>query len=135
MHLIKQIVAVFLSLLVLGFSSGITISKHFCKNELVDLAINSSVKKCKGAKKYSLPAPGVSFSEKSCCTDEVARFQTADFSINFPQLVINQDLVLVAHTALPIKIGQNKRVLLVPRAHAPPLQNRRIHIIHEQFLI
>lgn len=78
----RFILVVVMSVMVLAYSGGITIAKHFCRTELIDLAINGVVKKCDGAKNKTPKSNKPIFSEKSCCSDVVFSFKSFNFQLS-----------------------------------------------------
>ncbi len=134
MALIKKILVVFLSILTLGYSGGITIAKHYCKSELIDVALNSEVQKCKGAEISNSGVPQDGISEKSCCTDVIASFQTNSFQKSATEALTTGTAIFIqpirAFDAV-VKTTFTTRVSL----KAPPLSKRAIHVLFERFLI
>jgi hypothetical protein len=134
MGLFKQIVAILLSALTLSFSGGITISKHYCKADLVDLAINAPVQKCKGAEKTATPHSKTGYTEKSCCTDVVASFQTNSFNQTASFIDVTPTYLVLAYVPMVVTY-QPSKVLAIVNGLAPPLSKRYLHVLFERFLI
>lgn len=132
--ILRKIASVFLLLVFLAFSGGIHIGKHFCKGELIDLAINSKVDKCNKTISFEYPEKGLAFSQLSCCNTEVDFYQ-ADHSQkesidNFTTLSFTtsyvDDLIELINTSA--RIDESIPPLLIH--HTPPL-----FILHESYLI
>ncbi len=134
MALIKKILVVFLSILTLGYSGGITIAKHYCKSELIDVALNSEVQKCKGAEISNSGVPQDGISEKSCCTDVIASFQTNSFQKSATEALTTGATILIQPICalVPVLISP---VFTRVSSKAPPLSKRAIHVLFERFLI
>ena len=136
MQLVRKIVVVLLSALTLIFSGGLTISKHYCKAELIDLAINAPVKKCKGAENaYTVPANGGPLlTKQSCCNDVIDSFQTNTFqkSSDLPDY---QFASIAAAVVVINDIPTHQPVKSFFQGHSPPLSKQRSYKIFERYLI
>ncbi len=134
MALIKKILVVFLSILTLGYSGGITIAKHYCKAELIDVALNSEVQKCKGAEVSKSDVPQDGISEKSCCTDVIASFQTNSFQKSAIEALSVGAAILIQPIRALVPVVKTPVITSVS-LKAPPLSKRAIHVLFERFLI
>ena len=136
MHLFRKIAAILLSALTLTFSGGVTIAKHYCKAELIDLAINAPVKKCTGAENNATaPANGESsFTKQSCCTDVIANFQTNTFqkSSDLPDYQITS---IAAAIVVINDIPTHQPVKSLFQGHSPPLSKQLSYQLYERYLI
>ena len=135
MGLFKQIAVIILSALTLCYSGGITISKHYCKADLIDLAVNTPVQKCKGAEKASSTDSSTGYTEKSCCSDVVASFQTNSFNQTTSFVDVITFTYLVSAYVPILATKQPSKLLAIVNGLAPPLSKRHWHILLERFLI
>ena len=89
--MLKKTIHIILCLAILASSSGILISKHYCLDELVDVALFGEAKSCQESR-TDATVPDTSspiIQKKSCCKDEIsfekiedsAENVIADFSI------------------------------------------------------
>ena len=135
MNLARYIFSFLMVAVVFAYSGGITIAKHYCKTEVVDLAINSVVEKCKGAKKSTPISSEPIFSERSCCSDEIASFKSFNFQLSEKILLDN---IGDAGSPLlfedePLKGFKNGPVFISLKS--PPLTPLPIFKVLERYLI
>lgn len=132
--ILRKIAVLFLMLVFLAFSGGIHIGKHFCKGELVDLAINTKVNTCSKSIYFDFPEKGLAFSQLSCCNTEIDFYQS-DHSqkeqIDFPSIISQDDFQLFELNDW-VCSGSDIDFKIPPLLsyHAPPL-----YILHECYLI
>lgn len=69
--MIKRSLHIILAISILLSSTGLVISKHFCQNELVDIAVFSKAISCQGEGNNHLPysTEGELIHRKDCCKD------------------------------------------------------------------
>lgn len=133
MILAKQIAIILLSLVTLSYSGGIAITKHYCKNKIVDKAINSEVKKCKKAT-ASKPFSGeTEYQKPSCCSTDFGFFKSSDYENT------NTELLSIAHFETPFcstnPVVKVKSLFVESHQKAPPLSKNPIYILVESYLI
>lgn len=137
MHLFRKIAVILLSALTLTFSGGVTIAKHYCKAELIDLAINAPVKKCKGAENNAkAPTNGESsFTKQSCCTDVIASFQTNTFQKGSNALLDHVEVPTLTSEICIAEVLNHPQPKTNIQDHAPPLSKQLSYQIYERYLI
>ncbi len=132
--IIRKIASFFLVVVFLAFSGGVHIGKHFCKGELIDLAINSEVDKCSKSISPEFPEKGLALSQLSCCNTEIDFYQS-----DYSQIVQSDLSTTITFTNNPlfqlidlvkIRVGKEERIPPLLTYHAPPL-----FILHESYLI
>ena len=128
-----KIISIALSFLVLFSTLSFTIEKHYCGNNLVDIAVFSEVKKC-GA----MDSDQFVYVKKSCCKDTVDFFEGQD-ELNTTKL---QDynkiakLTLVAYVYAYNKLFERLPKLIIPhKNYLSPKLIKDIHVLDETFLI
>ncbi|GAB5557057.1 MAG: hypothetical protein SchgKO_12700 [Schleiferiaceae bacterium] len=134
---IYRIVSIACTLLIIGMSGGIHISKHFCRGELVDRSLNSFVEKCSAdSSKSENTTPQnneTRFSKKSCCETEHLFLQTDHLSkqVDSPSLLYVSTTYFEWDTPV-IEIASSGKT--TPRP--PPNRcGQPLYILHEQYLI
>jgi len=133
MILAKQIAIIFLSLVTLSYSGGIAITKHYCKNKIVDKAINSEVKKCKKAAAAKPFSGETEYQKPSCCSTDFGFFKSSDFEN------ANIELLSVTHYETPIwtskPVVSAKNSFVESHQKSPPLSKLPIYVLVESYLI
>jgi len=135
MLLTRKIFSIALTILILAYSGGISITKHLCEGKVIAKAVNAEVKKCKKSESLSLSTNSEErqFNERSCCDTESMFFQANAFEKNASDLnysvatlttPITFDLALVLDEPSFIIFGLS-----------PPIVGPPIYLAYEQFLI
>ena len=135
MQLAKKIFAQFLILIVIGYSGGINIAKHFCDGEVVAKAFNSEVNVCNKAKESNFPFTNdPSISERSCCETEFSFFQSDDYSESFVSLDFSVDAFFIDYLDYtPLIFTDDNSV--IPNYVPPPILDKPVYVVYEQYLI
>ncbi|MDX5404780.1 MAG: hypothetical protein LPK46_05125 [Bacteroidota bacterium] len=135
MKIFQKVISIFISLLILGYSGGLTVSTHFCNEDLVDRSIILPAKKCEAATKSAPQEQDPHFKRPSCCLDFVSEFKSQQFSthqkIPFVKDFFPSDKFEI--TSDPV-FQDSEPTFLIPNTKAPPDKVSR-HIRFEQFLI
>ena len=135
MQLAKKIFAQFLILIVIGYSGGINIAKHFCDGEVVARAVNSEVDVCNKAKESNSPFTNdPSISERSCCETEFNFFQSDDYSESFVALDFSVDAVFIDYLDYSPLIFTDD-ISAIPNYVPPPILDKPVYVVYEQYLI
>lgn len=72
----QQFITIFLTVIYLLFSIGISVSKHFCGTELASIAFYGEAKKCACGTDAEEDNKKSSEENNSCCKDETKIFKT-----------------------------------------------------------
>lgn len=121
-------------------SAGITISKHYCGDQVMEVSLFSQADDCNDHKAPSKKAvcdvqdQGLCDDSEEgiddCCSDEIDFKKTDLFKENTPDLQLSV-------AALPLKtvFGQNKlaNIIFPLPNHPPPLIGPDIHILVQSF--
>lgn len=135
MVFLQKAISILISLLILGYSGGLSVSTHFCNEDLVDRSILLPAKKCEAASRsipYSQDGPSVN--RPSCCLDIFSEFQSDSFARD--QAAFFPEFSAFAIVATPYELNIQKKEIpfLLPNQKAPPNPISK-HILYEQFLI
>lgn len=135
----QQILTIALSFLILFSTLSLRVDMHFCGGHLVDFSIGRKAATC-GMETASSVASGVCImTPMQCCTDfeiviqaqEELQLQSSDYSfskIQLPELSPPQIPQTTYHAPPPTNPLQFKEYI-------PPPLVRKMHLLHESFLI
>ena len=125
-----QVVSIFLLLSVLISSSGFTLTKHFCGEELAHVALSNEVKTCCGDEEQDMP--------DDCCHDEFDQALLDDSQLDYQTLQL-QPLtfftvsVLTHFLQLYSKDSEASPFLFA--FHSPPPLGISVYLRVQSFLI
>lgn len=128
-----KIVSIALSFLVLFSTLSFTVEKHFCGNNLVDIAVFSEVKNC-GAK----DAVSDAYVKKPCCKDTVDFFEGQDElnTTNLKDYNKTTKLTLVAFVYSYKQLFASLPKPIIPhKYYSSPRLIKPIYVLNETFLI
>ena len=138
--MIKQIIhkgfSVILSLLVLFSTVSFTVEKHFCGDNLVDIALFTNAKTC--GMETETNSSETCLKKKSCCKDEVDVHQGQDeLTVNgFDELNWDQQLFLTSFAYSYINLFEILKKEIVPhKNYSPPNLVADIQLLNDTFLI
>ncbi|MCT4622386.1 MAG: hypothetical protein N4A46_02095 [Schleiferiaceae bacterium] len=133
----KTIFAMFISVIVIGYSGGLNIAKHFCKGKVVSKSFNYEVEECGGADRLefnSCNPEKLVLSSVPCCKTESQFYKSFDFEKDnlvkgfvFEDVTVNK-LEKKAFSAPLLKVNS-------PNLERPPPESIPIFIRLERFLI
>ncbi|PYE82602.1 hypothetical protein DFQ11_10127 [Winogradskyella epiphytica] len=124
-----------LSILVLFSTLSLTVTKHFCGDVLIDVAIFSEGENC-GTKISGIESDAML--QKSCCKDEIHVIDgLSETTISsFDDLDVIQQHVLIAYSLSYVKLFKDLSEYVVPHQYySPPKLIRDIQLLDETFLI
>ena len=131
--LIHSIFSISLSCLVLFSTSSFTVEKHYCGDNLVDVAVFSEAKKCGG-----LDSEDMAYVKKPCCKDTVDVLEGQDElnTIDFEDLDQTLKLTLVAYVYSYTQLFESLPKLIIPhKDYSPPNLVKDLQLLDESFLI
>lgn len=126
--LMRKLITIFLSFLLIGSTSGIAISKHFCGELLQEVSISAKDMAC--CEQEDTP--------EDCCSNETALLKAEDFQLT--QHNVNLAFVPYVLFAISFPDFNFTTKLLFNTAsgilhHSPPLPNGPIFIQVQSFLL
>lgn len=126
-----KVFAVTLSLLVLFSTLSFTVEKHFCGDNLVDIAIFTNVTSCSPKEKTSIK-------KKSCCKDVVDIIEGQDDLIvkTFDDFKFSQQLIFTSfvYTTL-LRFEDSSKQNVSNKYYKPPIIVEDVQLLHCTFLI
>lgn len=133
-----KIASVSLALVVLFATSSFTVDMHYCCNKLVDMAILSKAKPCKGEnQKIESPSKKCSLGQKDCCSNSTF-VKNADDNLKLSQFEFRAEnfvfLQTFIFTYVNIFEGLELEVVSFVNYH-PPFLEKDILVLHETFLL
>ena len=132
----RQIVSVLLLFSVLASSTGFTLTKHFCGEELAHVAIGSEVKPCCGDdEKQDMPDDCC---HSGCCHDELDQALLDDSQLDYQTLQL-QPLAFFTVSVLAHFLRHNAEAPTVSPLwtafHSPPVPGISVYLRVQSFLI
>jgi hypothetical protein len=127
--------SVTLACLVLFSTLSFTVEKHFCGDNLVDVAIFSKVEGC-GMDMESVAT--VSLEKKHCCKDEIQVVKGQDKlnKVSFEDLQIDLQLFLSAFVYSFVNPFEGLPEQVIPhKNYSPPNLVADIHVLDQVFII
>lgn len=119
-----------MALLVLCSTVSFTVEKHFCGDNLIDVAIFSETKKCSENMEQT--------SKKSCCKDEVEVVKGQDelkFS-SFEDLDFNQQFLITTFAFTYSNLFESLSKQIIPfKDYSPPNLVADIQVLDQVFII
>ena len=130
----RQAISVLLLFSVLVSSTGLTLSKHFCGEELAHITLNETKTCCEGEE---ADMPG-DCCRSGCCHDEFDQLLLDDSQLDHQTLQL-QPLAFLTLSVLTHFLSFSPEVT-VPASpwtafHAPPLPNTDVYLRVQSFLI
>ena len=124
---VKSFIAILLSVLIIGVSSGITLSKHYCGGALESISINKDADCC-------CDGEGV---KSDCCRNEVISFSTDQ---QFSPVVFDWKLDIKRLCACDLcdwfmAYEYAQTTILTGKNYKPPSLNQDIPVLIQSFLI
>jgi hypothetical protein len=119
-----------MSLLVLFSTVSFTVEKHFCGDNLIDVAIFSEAKKCDEKMEQT--------SKKSCCKDEfeVVKGQDELIFSSFEDLELNQKILITTFAFTYSNLFESLTKQIIPfKDYSPPNLVFDIQVLDQVFLI
>lgn len=134
----KQVIHIFLSLVLLLGSSGLVVNQHFCFNKLVSTAFFGKAKKCSsGENELQKPSsyPGDTISKRSCCDDD-NKFLKVQHEQRSNTITLHFTTVREAFfpVILPLSVYINQGHSDAFHRKKPPLPNATRQAILQRFL-
>jgi hypothetical protein len=119
-----------MSVLVLLSTLSLTIEKHFCGDELVNVALFTEVDSCCGD---TSEKSNTEFKDTSCCKNvvEVLEGQTELNITSFDDLEETVQIFFAAFATTYFNRLEYKRDPISHRHYRPPILTRDIHILNE----
>ena len=127
--------SVALACLVLFSTLSFTVEKHYCGENLIDIAIFSKADNC-GMDKEALAANYKE--EKSCCKNEVEVLKGQDQlkKASFEDLQFHQQLFLSTFVYSYLNLFEGLPEQVIPfKNYSPPILITDIHLVEQVFLI
>ena len=122
--------SILMALLVLCSTVSFTVEKHFCGDNLIDVAIFSEAKKCSENMEQT--------SKKSCCKDEVEVVKGQDelkFS-SFEDLDFNQQFLITTFAFTYSNLFESFPKQIIPfKDYSPPNLVADIQVLDQVFII
>ena len=136
-QVIKNIISSLLALLVLCSTLSLSISEHYCGNELIDFSFFSKASSCGMMDAQSSDTSECTLENVGCCTDIVKTIEGNDVSkVETLPLSVTIDYFLADHFS-DFVINFQSEVLETPILNykVPPPLKTRFFILHEALLI
>jgi hypothetical protein len=127
--------SVTLACLVLFSTLSFTVEKHYCGDNLVDVAIFSKVDNC-GMDMESVAASNLE--KKHCCKDEVQIVKGQDKlkKASFEELQLSQQLFLSTYICTYINLFEGLPEMVIPhKDYSPPNLVADIQVLDQVFII
>ena len=124
-----------MAFLVLLSTLSITIEKHFCGDNLVDVSVFSEVEKCA---MESMEVELATITKKSCCKDTVDVVEGQDELIvkTFDDLDFEQQQFVATFAMSYVNLFESLPKLVIPnKEYSPPKLVYDIQVLNETFLI
>jgi hypothetical protein len=137
-NFIHNVLAVFMSVVVLMTTMSFTVDMHYCGDSLIDFSFIQQVESCGMEKQMVASSCGATtLSEKSCCTDKtVVKEGNEDLKISFDRLTLDQHLFIVAFTHSLMDQFTQIDLKTTPFVdYPPPFLERDVQVLHQSFLI
>ncbi|WP_400077020.1 HYC_CC_PP family protein [Winogradskyella sp. R77965] len=128
-----KVFSITLSFLVLFSTLSFTVEKHYCGDNLVDVAVFSEAKKCGG-----MTSEDVVYVKKSCCKDTVDVFEGQDElnTQDFEDLNKTLQITLVAYAYSYSNLFESLPRPIIPhKDYSPPNLTKDIQVLDETYLI
>ncbi|ETN93755.1 hypothetical protein SAMN04487906_0161 [Zhouia amylolytica] len=126
-----------MALLVLFSTVSFAVSKHYCGDFLVDVAVVTQAETCGMQLQQSSKDDECSFQKSSCCTDQIKLVEGQDevkTSVN--DLDFQQQVFLASFVYTYINLFEGLEQNVIPhKNYPPPFLVKDIHILDEVFLI
>lgn len=129
MTLLKKFIALFISILIIAYSGGISIAQHYCADNLKSTHLNTPITSCLGEEETPCK-PGIN--KAPCCQDEYSFFETHAFDKNGKTTITFAEISNVRDFKLPSIIETIEETL---HNYSLPPPDVKSYIRHEQFLI
>jgi hypothetical protein len=110
-----------------------TVEKHYCGDNLVDIAIFSDVQKCGG-----METENNDYVTKPCCKDatDIIKGQDELNTNDFQKINTTVELILVAYIYSYTALFESLPKEVIPhKDYTPPNLVKDIHVLDETFLI
>ena len=130
-EIVLKHISVFMAFLVMLSTVSVTIEKHYCGGDLIDVGVFEEAEKCS----MEMTAKSV---VKSCCEDVVDIVEGQDeLKITlFEDLDLKQQEFIIAYLITFVDPFENLPEQIVPFKHYnPPKLFKDIHVLDEVFLI
>ena len=128
-----KITSLLLAILVVFSTLSLTVEKHFCGGNLVDVAMFSDVKKCG----MEMPSE-TNETKKSCCKDEVEVVKGQD-DLKLNKLVdLSQDQIILSNSFVLsyTSLFESLQKQIIPhKDYSPPNIVKDIQLLDDVFLI
>lgn len=135
---IHRVFSVVMAFLVLVSTVSFTVEKRYCHDDLIDVAVFTSIDDCeKTADAIPVCAP-VKVESDTCCKDKVEILQGQNLlkKTSFDDLELEQQLFLYAFTYTYINLFEGLSQQIVPhKDYSPPNLVVDIQVLDEVFLI
>jgi len=130
---IHRIFSIALAFLMLLSTLSFTVEKHYCGDNLIDVAVFSEAKKCGG-----MSSEDIVYVKKSCCKDTVDVFEGQDElnTQDFEDLDQSLKLTLVAYVYFYSNLFESLPKQIIPhKDYSPPNLIKDIQVLDETYLI
>lgn len=136
-HFYTNIIAFSLASIVLFSTISVSLSMHYCCDELVDTSIFSNVETC-GMKVQNTTSKKCSIEESVDCCDTKTFTKKGYDNFDRVPVDLNKETFVFLHTFVYtyVNLFEGLEQNIVPFLHhSPPLISKDIIVLHETFLI
>lgn len=126
-----------MALLVLLSTVSFAVSKHYCGDFLVDVAIITQAETCGMQIQQNIYNEECSFQKTSCCTDQIKLVEGHDeVKTAANELDFQQQVFIASFVYAYVNLFEGLEDNIIPhKDYPPPLLIKDIHILDEVFLI
>lgn len=135
-RILHTIFSTTLTFLVLFSTLSLTVEKHYCGNNLIDVSIFTEVHRC--GSEISEKQQEQVFKKKKCCKDEITVVEGQDElrMTSFDDLDFNTQLFIVSYIETFSVLYESLPKQIIPhKEYAPPKLVYNIQLLDDVFLI
>lgn len=120
--------------LVLFSTLSLTVEKHFCGGELVEVAVFSNLDKCCGDKESDKSSETI---EASCCKNQLEVIEGQnELKLNSSiELKQNIEYFVISFFTAYVNLFEEDENITSYNHYRPPIVVKNIHVLNETFLI
>jgi hypothetical protein len=132
----NRIFSVLLATLILGTRVGFALNIHYCGNTIAEISLAYNPQNCgMENEEESQAEQKTSFSEKSCCEDEVFLFQNQEPQKHQTEF-LSQEVLFTKNALTPIETLKQLDITEVEKflIWCPPNVSKKLFLIHHSFV-
>jgi len=132
----SKIFSLFLAILILGTRVGFALNVHYCGNTVAEISLAYNPQNCgMENEEESQTEHKTSFSEKSCCADEVFLFQNHEPQKHQTEF-LSQEVLFTKNTITPFETIQQFSIAEIDNFFIwnPPPESNKLFLIYNSLV-